>query len=452
MKEEFLQYVWANSLFKNRDFTTVSGKKLEIIDTGKYNRDAGPDFFNARLRIDGVEWAGNVEVHCRNSDWNRHGHPSDSAYNNVILSVVGTADTPIYNQQGREIETLVLEYAEPLYREYLYLTGNNLRPGCRYAFGRIDPACFRMALQSLAIERLERKCRNVRLVWEQTRHDWEECFYRMICKYWTGNLNAEPFYQLAAALPYRTLLRYADKPLALEALLLGTSGLLDIEKEDDYIRALKTEYQYLKNKHNLSALDAGQWKFMRVRPGAFPNVRLVLLAVFLRDFRALLSKVLQAASVKDLEKLLDVRLPDRWTKHFFPEEGGKHPCRMGLSLKRILIINAIVPFAFLYGNEQGQEDLQERALAWLEECPPENNYIVRAWSPWKASIESALQTQALIELTKEYCENHRCLKCRLSREIFKRADNPIPHPKPTPTCHTSLPAEPSDTQCPASPS
>ena len=421
MKEEFLQYVWANSLFKSRDFVTVSGKKVEILNTGSRNRDAGPDFFNARIRIGGMEWAGNVEIHCRNSDWNRHGHQEDKAYNNVILSVVGVADTKVYTQEGREVETLVLDYAEQLYREYLYLVNNPLRPGCRYAFERIEPAYFRIALQSLAVERLERKCGAVRLVWEQTRHDWEECFYRMICKYWTGNVNAEPFYQLSALLPFRLLMRYADRPLVLEALLLGCSGLLDMEEEDEYVCRLKQEFQYLKNKHRLPVMAAEQWKFMRVRPHAFPPLRIVLLATFLQGFGTLLPRMLQASSVKELEGLLTVRLPGHWEQHF-RKKTGVRSCQLGMTVKRILIINAAVPFVFLYGMEQGEEELQEKALRWLEECPPENNYIIRQWEDWKESVTSALQTQALIELAKEYCEKHRCLQCRFSKEILKRAD------------------------------
>lgn len=420
MKEEFLQYVWANGLFRHMEFTTLSGKDVHVLNVGLQNKDAGADFFNARIRIGNVVLAGNVEIHLRNSDWFRHGHHLNPAYDNVILSVVREADSPIYNRRGQEVETVVLDYAEGLYDEYLFMQKSERQPGCHRNLGKVDRNLFFLNLQVLAVERLERKCGDIHCILEQTRNDWQECFYRLLCKYWAGNVNADPFYQLALALPYKVLLKHADQTEVLEALLLGSAGLLG-GGGDEYTSDLKREYCYWQAKYSLSPLAPEIWKFMRTRPDAFPTVRLALLAAFFYRFTDWVGEIIQAQTLKEVLGLLDVQASAYWDDHYrLGIASSYHPKRLGDNLKRIIMINAVIPFLFSYGKGQGNEDYCEKALSWLEELRPEQNYIIADWESCGFRCQTALQTQALIQLRKEYCDKHRCLQCRIGREVLKK--------------------------------
>lgn len=415
-----MQYIWANFLYKDYEFTTQTGKKVRILHPGEINRNAGPDFFNARVYVDGLVLAGNVEIHLKSSDWYRHGHHLDAAYDNVILSVVKTDDARAYNSRGREIECVVPEFADHLYREYLFLRDSRLRPGCVRRLEGMVKERFYLMLPSLAVERLERKVEDIRRLLLQTGNDWEECFYRLVCKYWAGNVNSAAFYRLALNLPYKVLLKYADSLPTVEALVFGVSGLLEKAGEDEYAGMLKKEYAYYRAKHRLTAMPAQDWRFMRIRPGSFPTVRLALLAAFICRFREVVPRLAATESVKEAMALFDVEASSYWDTHYvFQKESAVRKKRMGRTLRQVLLINALVPFLFIYGRTQGNERLAEKALRWLEQTEPENNYIVQIWEKCGFVFDSALQTQALIQLKKEYCDKRLCLECRVGREVLK---------------------------------
>ena len=422
MTEEFLQYVWANSLFTSTVCVSTKGKRVEILNVGFQNRDAGPDFFNAKVRINDVVQVGNVEIHQKGSDWFRHAHEKDSTYNNVILSVVGEADMEVYDSRGREIDAITLVYDNRLWDEYVFMQGVPVEPRCHRHLKKIDSTRLEMLFTGYANERLERKCKDIQVMLRETKNDWEECFYRMLVRYWSGNVNADVFAQLAQNLSYKKVVRSSESLFRVEALLLGYAGLLaDVPEADEYALRLREEYEYQAAKFQLKAMNVSQWKFMRIRPIAFPTVRLALLASLMMRFNFLLSSVLDASDVSEIYGLLDVTASSYWDTHYkLGVVSVKRVKKLGNSMKNVIIINALIPFLFIYGKERGEERYCDKALRWLEELKAERNHVSEAWTRYGVQVNSALQSQALLQVKREYCDAHRCLHCKIGAEVFRR--------------------------------
>lgn len=423
MTEEFLQYVWENTLFDTRHCFSTAGKAIEIVHPGYKNRDAGPDFFNAKVKIDGMTHVGNVEIHQRGSDWFRHGHHVDAAYDNVILSVVAVADEDVFSSKGRPIDGMVLAYNTHLWDEYAYLQGLTEIPRCSHLLRQGDSALTSMALTGYAVERLEAKCRVIQEMLDETKNDWETCFYRLLARYWSGSVNAEPFSLLARSLPYKIVLKCADNLARIESLVFGVSGLLAGCAEDDYVAAMRQEYEFQASKWRLSSMNPASWKFARVRPVSFPTVRLALFAALMPRFNALVSAVLESSSLEEVERLLDVRASIYWdTRYKLGVPSVRHVKQLGQAMKEIVIINAVIPFLFVYGKGRGEEAYCDKAITWLEALPAERNYITEGWERAGVVLSSALQSQAVIQLKKEYCDAHRCLQCKFFSNAFRRRE------------------------------
>ena len=116
--EELLHYAWKHKIYPLGVLYTSDGRPVEIIDAGLQNTNAGPDFFNAKIKIDGTVWVGNVEIHRCSSDWNRHGHHLDPAYESVVLHVVSDLDAEVHDLKGRSIPQLCLPYPSHLEERY----------------------------------------------------------------------------------------------------------------------------------------------------------------------------------------------------------------------------------------------------------------------------------------------------------------------------------------------
>ncbi|RCH54121.1 DUF2851 domain-containing protein [Mucilaginibacter hurinus] len=424
--EDFLHYVWKFRLFDRIGLQTVDGQDVEIFSAGMHNKDSGPDFHNARIRIGDTMWAGNVEVHLSSSDWKRHGHTHDSAYDNVVLHVVFRDDAPVVLPNGRRLPTLEMQnrIAPELHNRYHNLIfGNRQFIPCENSIARVDGLTMGNWLSRILVERLEKRSVAVTTALAKNRGDWEETFYQFLAANFGFKTNALPFELLARSLPQITLAKYKNNPLQIEALVFGQAGFLNDEPVDDYPRKLKTEYEFLRKKHNLQPVDKHLWKFMRMRPQNFPTIRLAQFAALIVRSNHLLSRILEIKEISGLRALFtSIEINPYWENHYrFDTESKSSVKHLGQSSVDILLLNTLALFLFSYGKQHQLQYYISRSLKLLESLPGEQNAIMADFSNLGVKIKTAFESQALLELKNSYCNHKKCLDCGVGNKILKLA-------------------------------
>jgi hypothetical protein len=423
MKEEFLHYLWKYGLYDPEKLIDISGNRIKVIRPGEYNRDSGPDFFNARIDIDGTVWAGNIEVHTRASHFDAHGHQNDHAFDNVILHVVAENDKAVFNSKGEELLTVELSFAGELYEKYLSLVNNPYIIACQGEVEDIDQFLLHHWLNALLIERLEGKADFIAAIFRETGNDWEETFYRMLSRYFGFRINTEPFEMLASALPFRIIRKHTDNLFQIEAMLFGTAGMLEEglfrdALADEYYRSLIKEYRILSVKYSLKPIHGWLWKFSRLRPANFPTIRISQLAAMLSVAGGLFSRVLEATGIEQLIKVFEVKASEYWDNHFIFGKMTRGTTKStGSQAIAIFLINAVIPVIFMYGKGRDNNNICEKALSFLESLPPEANSVIDEWKAAGIEPVSAFYSQALLQLRNEYCKRRRCLECRLGSKL-----------------------------------
>jgi hypothetical protein len=421
MTEEFLHYLWKYKRYNSNNLATRSGEAVQVVKPGDHNTDAGPDFFNSKLKIGKTLWAGNVEIHLRSSDWKRHNHQSDKAYDNVILHVVYQDDEKLYRKNGEELPTLQLKdkFDEQTFKKYLQFKASKSWVPCAAQLKSVERFTINTWLDRMLVDRLERKSGAVLLSLEMNKNNWEETFYQQAARSFGFKVNSEPFELLAKSLPNSILAKHKHSLFQVEALLFGQAGLLDKQFADTYPQYLQNEYEFLRKKYKLKPLDPHLWKFMRLRPSNFPTIRIAQFATLIHKSVHLLSKVIETNKSEELKKLFTVEASEYWDTHYtFDKKSAKQTKLIGVDGVNNIIINTLVPLLFVYGKSKAEEKYVDRALNLLEVIKPESNSIIDKWKQYGVKAGSAYQTQALIQLKNEYCSNKRCLECAVGAKLL----------------------------------
>jgi hypothetical protein len=422
MTEEFLHYLWKYRLLKP-NLQLVTGEACEVLDVGIHNHNAGPDFFNARIKIEDTIWAGNVEVHLKSSDWFAHKHHLDKAYENVILHVVRQNDKKLYRKNGQVLPTIEIKEDDhpEMFKRYVDFMTNRNWVACEKSLNRVDRFVINSWLDRMMIERLEEKALEIESQLHFNHNNWEQTFYEFLARNFGFKVNALPFDLLAKSLPMTYLGKHKNHRLQIEALLFGQAGLLNPGFKDDYPRQLQAEYNFLKEKYMLTPLDHHIWRFMRLRPSNFPTIRIAQFADLINKSSHLFSKILEAKSLKEFISLFDVSVSDYWRNHYlFDKPSVVRNKNLGITAIHLIIINTVIPFIFVYGKNRKDQGLIDRSLRYLDQLPGEVNAVIRKWETLGMGARTAFNTQALIELKSNYCNHKKCLHCAIGNDLLKQ--------------------------------
>jgi len=421
MTEDFLYNVWQYKNY-NHSLKTVDGKDVIVLDVGIRNNDSGPDFSAAKIRIGDTIWHGNIEMHINSSDWIKHGHGTDEAYDSVILHFVYENDIDIVSVGGNSLEVVEIKGNIKVgqYARYKELIGGRTWISCANQVNDVNDIIVYSWLDRLLIERLERKTDTIENSLKENNNNWEQTFYIHLARNFGFNTNSDVFEQLARHTPIDVLARYKDSIFQLEALLFGQSALLNPQLKDEYSRALIEEFKFLKRKHKLEAVYSYQWKFLRMRPVNFPTIRIAQFAKLIHKSSHLFSLIVDIKKLDDLRFLFILEPSEYWDDHYvFGKKAKAVKKAFGKSSFDLVLINTIVPFLFVYANHIGDESLKSRALMFLQHTKTENNSIIKRFAQNNIVAHNASQSQSLLELKNMYCKNQRCLQCAIGLDVIK---------------------------------
>jgi len=423
MNEDYLHYLWKFQKLNPSLLQTTEGENIVVKYVGIHNQNAGPDFLESKLIIGNTEWYGSVEIHVKASDWNKHKHQYDKAYNNVILHIVYENDTVIKNSNGELIPTIelktIIDKAE--YKKYLYFIQNGLKITCQRQIKEINSFTINSWIERLSITRLERKTARIETTLKQYKGDWSQTLLHYLLRYFGMKVNGEAMEVLAIKTPFIILQKEHNRLFSLEALLFGQAGFLNTnEIADTYFINLRKEYLFLKQKYGLSSMNLVNWKFSKLRPPNFPTIRIAQIAQLLHANHHLFSFIRDFATIEDYQELFQVSTSKYWETHYiFGKEVEKTKNTVGKMLIQNIIINVISPISFAYGKSINDERYCNYATQLMAKLPAENNSIVNLWKDLGIKPLSALQSQGVIELYTNYCSSKKCLNCRVGIQILK---------------------------------
>jgi len=423
VNEDFLHYIWKKLQFDLIDLTSESGEPIEIIDIGFHNKNAGPDFLNARIRIGNTLWAGNVEIHINSSDWYKHKHDLDPAYDNVILHVVFIHDKNVFTSSNNPIHALSLkdriDYGS--YRKYKSWVASGEFIPCDKLVLQIPQLIKTSAVESAAADRLREKSTVSRDHLIQSRGDIEGAFYKLLMRAAGMKVNALPFEQLATKVSLPLIRKLKSNSFQLEALFLGQAGFLDIvDPRESHVRQLIKEYSFLKAKYDLHSMAPSAWKLLRLRPQNFPQVRLAQLALFYSRHTAIAQTIVEESELANIKEIFETSLDKGfWLNHFTLNKKSSPKIKsFGTDFLNHLIINAVVPFMISLANYNRDDSLKERGIAFLEQLDGEKNAIIRKFGQLGFTTTSSFDSQGLLQLKRTYCDKRKCLSCKIGIQIM----------------------------------
>ena len=430
--ENLVRYVWKHRLFPLTPLQTTDGLPIEVIHPGMENRNDGPDFFNAKVKIDGTLWVGNVEIHGKASDWMLHGHDANKRYDSVVLHVAGIVDRDIKRTDGTPIPQLELPVPAHIQSNYDELRKTEHYPPCYRVIPELSALTIHSFLSSLLYERLDQRTTQIAERYEAHDKNWDDALFATIARNFGFGSNGDAFEEWARHMPFRAVDKHADNLLQVEALFFGQAGLLEEESipayyrealaDDTYFQALRREYTFLSHKFGLHPMSHTAWRLLGMRPANFPHVRIAQLAKLYHERRISVSHLMNATNRAALSELLRVEATEYWDTHYVFASTPSPPIKKRITDNAItlLLINSVAPFYYSYGRRKDSEQHCEQAIALLEQLKAENNYIMRNWSDCGILVKNAADSQALIQLKKQYCDRKDCLRCRIGYEFLKK--------------------------------